>query len=106
MSNCTQIDKGYHVELAYSLASPEGVYELNLTMNGSDGKDFVGRQWQINVQGNLTPKALTTYGRLVIELQNEARGVGEKWLRKCSSEDDRIGIARNNSSGWASGKRI
>ena len=81
MSNWQQIDKGYRVDLSYRLASPDGIFDLNLILNGSEGKDFVGRQWQISTQGNLSPQVWTTYGRLVLESQDEARRFADSWVR-------------------------
>ncbi len=81
MGKLEQIDNGYRLQLAYRLQSPEGVSDLTLMLTGSEGKNFNGREWQINTDGNLIAKSRTTYGRLVLELQNEARLRADNWLK-------------------------
>ena len=86
MTNSQQIDNGYRLQFAYRLASPEGIFDLNLTLTGSEGKNFVGREWQIATDGALTARQRTTYGRLVLELQNEARIFADGWLKAVQSK--------------------
>jgi hypothetical protein len=81
-----QIDSGYRMQLAYRLASPEGVFDLTPVLTGSEGKNFNGREWQISTDGNLIARSRTTYGRLVLELQNEARFVADNWLKAVRSK--------------------
>jgi hypothetical protein len=76
-----QIDNGYRVQLAYRLQSAEGVSDVTLMLTGTEGKNLVGREWQVGTDGNLTAKSRTTYGRLVVELQIEARGFADNWLK-------------------------
>jgi hypothetical protein len=86
MARLEQIDNGYRLQLACRLTSPEGVFDLTPVLTGSEGKNFNGRDWQISTDGNLIARSRTTYGRLVQELQNEARFFADGWLRAVQSK--------------------
>lgn len=80
VSNWQQIDTGYQIDYAFQVRSPEGIVDLNLILFGSEGKDFVGRQWHVAFgKGAMTTQSRTTYGRLLNHMQDEAREVGEAW---------------------------
>ncbi len=80
MSNSEQIDNGFRVDLSYRLKSAEGLFDLNLALISQEGPKFNGREWQIGVPEGLVPKNLTTYGRLVAELQKDAQQVAVEWM--------------------------
>lgn len=80
VANWQQIDSGYQIDYSFQVRSPEGLADLNLILFGSEGKDFVGRQWHIAMgKGAMTIQSRTTYGRLLNHLQDEAREIGEAW---------------------------
>lgn len=81
MSNWEQVDGGFRVELSYRLRSGEGTFQINLNMMGLEGKNVAGREWQIGTaEGSLIPLTRTTYGRLVLELQDDAFRYANAWL--------------------------
>ena len=87
MSDWQQIENGYRVQCSYQLKSPEGVFDLNLALSGTEGENLVGRVWHVGVEGGLSSKGRTSYGRLVLELQDEARGNAIEWLKSASFHD-------------------
>jgi hypothetical protein len=72
---------GYVVNLNYLVTTREGEYDVVLTLIGSDNKDLQRREWFVQkgretVQG----RRLTTYGRLLMELQMDGDRFMRDWL--------------------------
>jgi hypothetical protein len=72
---------GYVVLLNYLLSTREGEFDILLTVIGSDSKDLQRREWYVQksrepVQG----RRLTTYGRLLMELQIDAERFMRDWV--------------------------
>jgi len=81
LTSLEQIDNGYKVDLSFAVRSPEGRYEVDLSMTGMEGPNFNGREWQVTVgEGGLLAKGLTEYGWLVNELEREALPLANSWL--------------------------
>lgn len=76
-----QIKEGYQVDCSFLLKSAEGTFEANMVLIGVEGENIVGREWFIpNPEIALTPKTITTYGRLYMELNGDALKFSQKWV--------------------------
>lgn len=94
MSDWQQTDVGYRVSLSYQVKSPEGEFEINLSLTGEESDNFAGREWQISMpEGRLSTKWLTTYGWLVRQLESEARSYATEWVQGVQAKVDEIAVS-------------
>jgi hypothetical protein len=76
---------GYQLQLSYRVTTPECVLDLIVPVHGtrSPTKEFQGRQWQVLWREiglrQLTP---TAEGKAMLELQAQAQGFLENWLKE------------------------
>ncbi len=88
VSSLQQTEAGYQLDYTFQIRSPEGIANLNLVLFGSEGKNIAGREWHVGMPpGGLTIQSTTTYGRLLLLLQDEAREVGMTWMFAYKAKD-------------------
>jgi hypothetical protein len=77
------VDRGYRVERTYRLTTPEGEFDLVLTVQSSDS-DVAGegRKWTVVWQGSdrLKPVRLTDLGNRMVNLRRSAARFVSNWL--------------------------
>jgi hypothetical protein len=72
---------GYVVNLNYLVTTREGEFDVVLSVIGSDSKDLQRREWYVQkTREQVQGRRLTTYGRLVMELQLDADRFMRDWL--------------------------
>lgn len=78
MRDWSQQEQGFVVSLNFLVRTRAGEFDLVVTVIGTEGKEFSGRQWYVRAGAPfIQRKRLTTYGRLVVETQTDA----DKFLR-------------------------
>jgi hypothetical protein len=74
---------GYRVRRAYQVTSPEGVFDLAITAQGTESRnrEFEGRQWQILIgtDTTVTDKSLSQLGNNVANLRLQAARYLDQW---------------------------
>jgi hypothetical protein len=76
--------EAYNVEELYQAKTLEGTYEILITVRGTQGPEFEGRQWQVaweNVSPVGTPQ-LTEAGKILAQWRPQARQFGSIWLNQ------------------------
>lgn len=75
-----QNNEGYEVILNYLLRTREGEFDISVLLLGVEGKEFTERQWTIRTGAPyIRSRRLTTYGRMIAELQGEANQFLQDW---------------------------
>jgi hypothetical protein len=78
---------GYKVQLNYDVRTPEGRFDVVLSLASVDGKDFIGEErWHINLggEGLVRGQKLTRLGRLLYELQYDGDRAAKEWVKVLS----------------------
>jgi hypothetical protein len=79
---------GYTVTESYSLASPFAVYDVQIVLRSSEGKEFEGRQWQVMTKGTtVTDYRPSSIGQALDIWRRMARPFAAEWLRKLHEHD-------------------
>jgi hypothetical protein len=74
---------GYRMIINFELKTPEGIFDIPLVLIGSEGKEFVGRQWSVLPESvmNIANRKFTRAGRLAVDVANDARTAINDWLK-------------------------
>ena len=81
---------GFEVTLTFQIATPECSFEALITVKGVEGKDFPGRQWQIDVNktgANEQTIHLTPFGARAVAAGQEASQVMFLWQQRMDEGD-------------------
>ncbi len=81
--------EAYNVAELYQAKTLEGVYEVLITVRGTQGPEFEGRQWQVawETVGYVGTPQLTEAGKILTQWRHQARQFGSAWLNKRSQDD-------------------
>jgi hypothetical protein len=79
--NWSKETSGYMVVLNFLIRTREGEFDTVVAAMGNEPKDSTGREWFIQkAQPLITQRRLTTYGRMINELQFDAQRFLTEWL--------------------------
>jgi hypothetical protein len=74
---------GYHVKLTYRVFTPFAAQDVLVTVVGSEGRDYAGREWRLlGCQASPEGAARSDAGRRMEEMHGSARSFAEKWVQK------------------------
>lgn len=74
---------GYRMIVNFELKTPEGIFDVPLVLIGSEGKEFVGRQWSVMPESvmNIASRKFSRAGRLAVDVADDARKFITEWLK-------------------------
>jgi hypothetical protein len=87
----TYVRGGYQFRFVFQLSSPEGEFELYVTVHGSESKhkEFSGRQWYVNAQESGVNRPATHFselGQQRLILRGDGQKFAREWQSKLSDE--------------------
>src|SRR5262249_6249311 len=72
---------GYVVSLNYLVTTREGEFDVVVILIGTDSKELQGREWYVQKSRDMVrDRRLTTYGRMLVELQIDAERFLREWV--------------------------
>jgi hypothetical protein len=92
-----EYDKGgYQVAEIYQLETPEGVFEVSVTVRSGEGPELEGRKWYVLPQGPQFPLPVgaprfTRLGRTLEKWYRPAHDFAAEWVKK-RNDGDSVGV--------------
>lgn len=80
--------EGFKATHIYSLKTPEGIFEARLGLKAAEAKKGGKPQWRVNSKPtlamSLSPRELSEYGRLLVDLEGEVNSMVRDWTMSIS----------------------
>ncbi len=76
-------EKGYTVQLAYRITTPEGIFDLGLSVRSRESREFKGRRWQLlwgQANSFVASRQIKPYGEKIEEWRQRSKRFAQAWM--------------------------